>query len=148
MDLISPLSIDVCLCSHLTSRYLSRLPIFVDILVWTTWLMRMFLLLIPHDLMIKYSHMLYGYPLERETMAFTTSASVPTIYIQPFWNTLTYVEKARTYRFQLDESWFTLDANLLKDALEITPIDPAHKFVSPPLGEAIMDFVNQLGYTK
>ncbi|GJY54027.1 hypothetical protein Tco_0445691 [Tanacetum coccineum] len=98
--------------------------------------------------MIKYSHMLHGCSLERATMAFTTSASVPTIYIQPFWNTLTYVEKARTYRFQLDESWFTLDANLLKDALEITPIDPAHQFVSPPSGEAIMDFVNQLGYTE
>ncbi|GKF62951.1 hypothetical protein Tco_0183005, partial [Tanacetum coccineum] len=43
---------------------------------------------------------------------------------------------------------FTLDANLLRDALEITPIDPAHPFVSPPSGEAIMDFVNQLGYTE
>ncbi|GKB66465.1 hypothetical protein Tco_0927877 [Tanacetum coccineum] len=61
---------------------------------------------------------------------------------------LTYVEKAGTYRFQLDESWFTLDANLLRDTLEITPIDPAQQFVSPLLGEAIMDFVNQLGYTE
>nr|GEZ37270.1 Gag-Pol polyprotein [Tanacetum cinerariifolium] len=41
-----------------------------------------------------------------------------------------------------------LDANLLRDALEITPIDPAHQFMSPPSGNAIMDFVNQLGYTK
>ncbi|GJU49394.1 hypothetical protein Tco_1218949 [Tanacetum coccineum] len=47
--------------------------------------------------------------------AFTASASVPAIYIQQFWNTLTYVEKARTYRFQLDESWFTLNANLLRE---------------------------------
>ncbi|GKB16574.1 hypothetical protein Tco_0850497 [Tanacetum coccineum] len=31
--------------------------------------------------------------------AFTASASVPAIYIQQFWNTLNYVEKARTYRF-------------------------------------------------
>ncbi|GJS33339.1 retrovirus-related pol polyprotein from transposon TNT 1-94 [Tanacetum coccineum] len=35
--------------------------------------------------------------------AFTASASVLAIYIQQFWNTLTYVEKAGTYRFQLDE---------------------------------------------
>ncbi|GJS37006.1 hypothetical protein Tco_0535388 [Tanacetum coccineum] len=62
-------------------------------------------------------------------------------------NTLTYVEKARTYRFQLDESWFSLDANLLRDALEITPIDPAQPFILPPSGEAIMDFLDQLGYT-
>nr|GEV09379.1 serine/threonine-protein kinase tricorner-like [Tanacetum cinerariifolium] len=33
-------------------------------------------------------------------------------------------------------------------ALEITLIDQAHQFVSPPLGDAIMDFVNQLGYTE
>ncbi|GJW32679.1 hypothetical protein Tco_0052711 [Tanacetum coccineum] len=80
--------------------------------------------------------------------AFTTSASVPASYIQQFWNTLTYVEKAGTYRFQLDEDWFTLDANLLREALEITPIDQAHPFVSPPLGDVIMDFVNELGYPE
>ncbi|GKD16784.1 retrovirus-related pol polyprotein from transposon TNT 1-94 [Tanacetum coccineum] len=80
--------------------------------------------------------------------AFTASASVPAIYIQQFWNTLTYVEKAGTYRFQLDENWFTLDANLLREALEITPIDQAHPFVSPPSGDAIMDFVNELGKTS
>ncbi|GKF12427.1 hypothetical protein Tco_0050353, partial [Tanacetum coccineum] len=53
--------------------------------------------------------------------AFTTSASVPAIYIQQFWNTLTY---------------------------EITPIDQAYQFMSPPSGDAIMDFVNELGYPK
>nr|GEX42113.1 putative reverse transcriptase domain, ribonuclease H-like domain, aspartic peptidase domain protein [Tanacetum cinerariifolium] len=36
----------------------------------------------------------------------------------------------------------------LWDALEITPIDQAHQFVSPPSGDAIMDFVNELGYTE
>ncbi|GJW47748.1 hypothetical protein Tco_0079394 [Tanacetum coccineum] len=64
------------------------------------------------------------------------------------WNTFTSVEKAGTYRFQLDENWFTLDANLLREALEITPIDQAHPFVSPPSGDAIMDFVNELGYPE
>ncbi|GJV06375.1 retrovirus-related pol polyprotein from transposon TNT 1-94 [Tanacetum coccineum] len=42
----------------------------------------------------------------------------------------------------LDETRFTLDTNLLMEALEITPIDQAHQFVSPPSGDAIMDFVN------
>nr|GEX28205.1 hypothetical protein [Tanacetum cinerariifolium] len=32
--------------------------------------------------------------------------------------------------------------------VEITHIDQAHQFVSPPSGDAIMDFVNQLGYTE
>ncbi|GJW35744.1 hypothetical protein Tco_0058664 [Tanacetum coccineum] len=53
--------------------------------------------------------------------AFIASALVPAIYIQQFWNTLAYVEKAGTYRFQLDENWFTVDANLLREALKITP---------------------------
>nr|GEX59459.1 hypothetical protein [Tanacetum cinerariifolium] len=48
----------------------------------------------------------------------------------------------------LDEDWFRLDENLLREALEITPIDQAHQFVSPLSGDAIMDFVNQLGYPE
>nr|GFD05770.1 histone deacetylase 14 [Tanacetum cinerariifolium] len=46
----------------------------------------------------------------------------------------------------LDEDWFRLDANILREALEITPVDQAYQFVPPPSGDAIMDFVNQLGY--
>ncbi|GKA81244.1 hypothetical protein Tco_0787936 [Tanacetum coccineum] len=80
--------------------------------------------------------------------AFTASASVPAIYIQQFWNTLTYEAKTGAYSFQLDETRFVLDANLLREALEITPIDQAHQFVSPLSGDAIMNFVNELGYTE
>ncbi|GKE96835.1 hypothetical protein Tco_1581690 [Tanacetum coccineum] len=80
--------------------------------------------------------------------AFTALASVPTIYIQQFWNTLTYEAKTRAYSFLLDETRFILDVNLLRGALEITPIDQAHQFVSPLSGDAIMDFVNELGYTE
>ncbi|GJR62589.1 hypothetical protein Tco_1504751 [Tanacetum coccineum] len=64
------------------------------------------------------------------------------------YNTLTYEAKTRAYSFQLDETLSILDANLLREALEITPIDQAHQFVSPSLGDAIMDFVNELGYTE
>ncbi|GJV24492.1 hypothetical protein Tco_1377187 [Tanacetum coccineum] len=42
--------------------------------------------------------------------AFTASASVPAIYIQQFWNTLTYEAKTGAYSFQLDETRFVLDA--------------------------------------
>ncbi|GJX10527.1 hypothetical protein Tco_0200386 [Tanacetum coccineum] len=80
--------------------------------------------------------------------AFTASASVPAIYIQQFWNILTYEAKTGAYSFQLDETRFVLDANLLRDALEINPIDQAHQFVSPPSGDVMMDFVNELGYTE
>nr|GEY24365.1 hypothetical protein [Tanacetum cinerariifolium] len=80
--------------------------------------------------------------------ACTASASVPSIYIQQFWNTLTYKAKTGAYNFQMDETQFVLDDNLLREALEITPIDQAHQFVSPPSGDAIMDFVNEMGYTE
>ncbi|GJT97540.1 hypothetical protein Tco_1093058 [Tanacetum coccineum] len=56
--------------------------------------------------------------------------------------------KTREYIFQLDEQWFTLNADLLRKALEITPIDSAHPFVSPPANEQVMDFVNELGYPE
>ncbi|GJS13385.1 hypothetical protein Tco_0407857 [Tanacetum coccineum] len=39
-------------------------------------------------------------------------------------------------------------ADLLRKALEITPVDPAHLFVSPPAGEQVIDFVNELGYPE
>nr|GEU29240.1 retrovirus-related Pol polyprotein from transposon TNT 1-94 [Tanacetum cinerariifolium] len=75
-------------------------------------------------------------------------AFVLAIYIQQFWNNLTQEAKTEVYHFQLDEDWFILDANLLREALEITPIDQAHQFESPPSGNAIMNFVNELGYTE
>ncbi|GKE15027.1 hypothetical protein Tco_1422604, partial [Tanacetum coccineum] len=55
-------------------------------------------------------------------------------------------QKNPIFQIALDENWFTLDANLPREALEITPIDQAHPFVSPLSGDAIMDFVNELGY--
>ncbi|GJV99013.1 hypothetical protein Tco_1554265 [Tanacetum coccineum] len=56
--------------------------------------------------------------------------------------------RAFTASASLDETRFVLDANLLRDALKITPIDQAYQFVSPPSGDAIIDFVNELGYTE
>nr|GEW46816.1 reverse transcriptase domain-containing protein [Tanacetum cinerariifolium] len=61
---------------------------------------------------------------------------------------LPFAAWTRAYSFQLDETRFGLDANLLREGLEITPIDQAYQFVSPPSGDAIMDFVNELRYTE
>ncbi|GJY12748.1 hypothetical protein Tco_0382057, partial [Tanacetum coccineum] len=43
---------------------------------------------------------------------------------------------------------FTLSVDLLRKALDITHVDPAHPFESPSAGDVVMDFVNQLGYPK
>nr|GEU87536.1 retrovirus-related Pol polyprotein from transposon TNT 1-94 [Tanacetum cinerariifolium] len=68
--------------------------------------------------------------------AFTTSSSVPTIYIHQFWNTMTYDMKTEVYSVQLDEQWLTLSADILQKALEITLDDPTYPFVSPPASDA------------
>ncbi|GJU99441.1 hypothetical protein Tco_1328712 [Tanacetum coccineum] len=64
--------------------------------------------------------------------AFTTSANVPSIYIQLFWNTLTHDVKTGVYSFQVNEHWLTLSADLLRKALNTTPAALAHPFESPP----------------
>nr|GEW57191.1 integrase, catalytic region, zinc finger, CCHC-type, peptidase aspartic, catalytic [Tanacetum cinerariifolium] len=53
--------------------------------------------------------------------------------------------KTGAYNSELDEAQFVLDADLLREALEITPIDQAHQFVPPSFGDAIMNFLNELG---
>ncbi|GJT10664.1 hypothetical protein Tco_0857706 [Tanacetum coccineum] len=80
--------------------------------------------------------------------AFSASASVPAIYIQQFWNSMKYDEKTRVYCCQVDEQWFNLSVDLLRKALDITPVDPAHPFELPPTGDTVIDFVNQLGYPE
>ncbi|GJZ18148.1 hypothetical protein Tco_0554271 [Tanacetum coccineum] len=80
--------------------------------------------------------------------AFSASASVPAVYIQQFWNSMKYDEKTRVYCCQVDEQWFNLSADLLRKALDITPVDPAHPFELPPTGDTVIDFVNQLGYPE
>ncbi|GKB74634.1 retrovirus-related pol polyprotein from transposon TNT 1-94 [Tanacetum coccineum] len=60
-----------------------------------------------------------------EDEAFSASSNIPSIYIQQFWNTLT--QEAKT---------------------GITLVDPANPFMSPPAGEIVMDFVNELGYPE
>nr|GEW79052.1 ABC transporter C family member 2-like [Tanacetum cinerariifolium] len=62
--------------------------------------------------------------------------------------TLETLNVSRKEKRSKGRSSHILYANLLRDASEITPIDQAHQFVSLPSGDAIMDFVNQLGYTE
>ncbi|GKC98371.1 hypothetical protein Tco_1168646, partial [Tanacetum coccineum] len=80
--------------------------------------------------------------------ALTASANVPAIYLQQFWKTMSYNEKTGVYSCQLDEQWFDLSADLLRKALAITPVNPAHPFELPPSGDTVLDFVNELGYPE
>ncbi|GKD98423.1 retrovirus-related pol polyprotein from transposon TNT 1-94 [Tanacetum coccineum] len=48
--------------------------------------------------------------------------------------------------FQLDEQWFNLHKDLLRDALDITPANDNNPFVAPPSSDTVIDYVNTLGY--
>ncbi|GJY37782.1 hypothetical protein Tco_0424146 [Tanacetum coccineum] len=80
--------------------------------------------------------------------AFTASSTIPAIYIQQFWDTIRFDSKAGSYKCQLDEQWFNLTQDTLKDALQITPVDNNRDFSSPPTPGTLVEFVNKLGYPK
>ncbi|GJX68717.1 retrovirus-related pol polyprotein from transposon TNT 1-94 [Tanacetum coccineum] len=70
------------------------------------------------------------------------------IYKIVFWDTVRYVKNTRSYSCQLDEKWFDLNKDTLRDALQITPVDNNKPFSSPPTPDALINFVNDLGYSK
>nr|GEY71535.1 retrovirus-related Pol polyprotein from transposon TNT 1-94 [Tanacetum cinerariifolium] len=80
--------------------------------------------------------------------AFTTSLTIPSIYIQQFWDTVRYDKTVRCYKCQLDDQWFDLTKDTLRDALQITLVNNNNAFSSPPTPDALINFVNDLGYPK
>ncbi|GKA05461.1 retrovirus-related pol polyprotein from transposon TNT 1-94 [Tanacetum coccineum] len=80
--------------------------------------------------------------------AFTASSTFPSIYIQQFWDTIQYDKTTRRYSCQLDEKWFDLNKDTLRDALQITTVNSNKSFSSPPTPDALINFVNDLGYPK
>ncbi|GKB50865.1 hypothetical protein Tco_0901618 [Tanacetum coccineum] len=52
--------------------------------------------------------------------AFIASATIPSIYIQQFWDTIRHDKKTGVYNCQLDEQRFKLNVDVLREALGIT----------------------------
>ncbi|GJZ80913.1 retrovirus-related pol polyprotein from transposon TNT 1-94, partial [Tanacetum coccineum] len=75
--------------------------------------------------------------------AFTASSTIPAIYIQQFWDTICFDSKAGSYKCQLDEQWFDLTKDTLRDALQITPVDNNRAFSPPPTPDTLVEFVNK-----
>ncbi|GJU33779.1 retrovirus-related pol polyprotein from transposon TNT 1-94 [Tanacetum coccineum] len=46
----------------------------------------------------------------------------------------------------LDEQWFNLHKDILRDALDITPTNDDNPFVAPPSSDTVIKYVNTLGY--
>ncbi|GJR42953.1 retrovirus-related pol polyprotein from transposon TNT 1-94 [Tanacetum coccineum] len=78
--------------------------------------------------------------------AFTTSSTIPAINIQQFWDTMHYDSTTRMYNYQLGEQWFSLHKDILRDALQITPINDNNSFVAPPSSDSVIEYVNTLVY--
>ncbi|GKF36340.1 hypothetical protein Tco_0113098 [Tanacetum coccineum] len=47
---------------------------------------------------------------------------------------------------QLDEQWFNLHKDILRDALDITSTNDNNPFGAPPLSDTVIEYVNTLGY--
>nr|GEW47643.1 copia protein [Tanacetum cinerariifolium] len=51
-------------------------------------------------------------------------------------------------RCQLDEHWFVLTKDTLREALQITPVNDNQAFIPPPTADVLINFINELGYPK
>nr|GEW91161.1 ribonuclease H-like domain-containing protein [Tanacetum cinerariifolium] len=80
--------------------------------------------------------------------AYTASSTIPSIYIQQFWNTVRYDKTAGCYKCQIDEQWSDLTKDTLEEALQIAPVNNNQAFTSHPSSDALINFVNELGYPK
>ncbi|GKC23959.1 hypothetical protein Tco_1026109, partial [Tanacetum coccineum] len=69
-------------------------------------------------------------------------------WVPQFWDTIRYVKNTGSYNCQLDEQWFDLTKDRLRDALQITPVDNKNPFSSPPTPNALINFVNEMGFPK
>nr|GEU49185.1 integrase, catalytic region, zinc finger, CCHC-type, peptidase aspartic, catalytic [Tanacetum cinerariifolium] len=55
---------------------------------------------------------------------------------------------AGCYRCHLDKKWFDLTKDTLSDALQMTLVNNNQAFTYPPSSDALINFVNKLGYPK
>ncbi|GKD52929.1 hypothetical protein Tco_1286316, partial [Tanacetum coccineum] len=53
---------------------------------------------------------------------------------------------SKLYSCQLDEQWFNLHKDILRDALNITPANDNNPFVALPSSDTVIEYVNTLGY--
>ncbi|GKD55505.1 hypothetical protein Tco_1288892 [Tanacetum coccineum] len=63
-----------------------------------------------------------------------------------FWDTMCFDSSTGLYSCQLDEQWFNLHKDILRDSLDITPTNDDNPFVAPPSSDTVIKYVNTLGY--
>ncbi|GJU72030.1 hypothetical protein Tco_1263435 [Tanacetum coccineum] len=77
--------------------------------------------------------------------AFLITASVPAVYMQEFWATVTY--QKHHIRFKMNKKSYSFDMETFRSMLMICPKPPGLKFEDPPFEEEILTFIRELGYS-
>ncbi|GJX83121.1 retrovirus-related pol polyprotein from transposon TNT 1-94 [Tanacetum coccineum] len=84
--------------------------------------------------------------------AFIASSTIPSIYIQQFWDTVRYDKTTGSYNNAFSSpptpGVLQITKDTLRDALQITLVDNNNAFSSPPTPGVLIKFVNNLGYPK
>ncbi|GKF49356.1 hypothetical protein Tco_0142607, partial [Tanacetum coccineum] len=76
------------------------------------------------------------------------TATVPMIYLHQFWTTINHNPNNNSFTFQLDTQTFTLNAELFRTILQITPPDTNKLYTKPPTENKILEFIKTLGYDE
>ncbi|GJW65749.1 retrovirus-related pol polyprotein from transposon TNT 1-94 [Tanacetum coccineum] len=76
--------------------------------------------------------------------AFLITASIPAIYMQEFWATITY--QKHHIRFKMNKKSYSFDMETFRNMLQMCPKLPGQKFVDPPFKEEILTFIREPGY--
>ncbi|GJR33935.1 retrovirus-related pol polyprotein from transposon TNT 1-94 [Tanacetum coccineum] len=63
-----------------------------------------------------------------------------------FWDTMCFNSSTGLYKCQLDEQWFNLHKDILRDAHGITPANNNNPFEALPSSDTVIEYVNTLGY--
>nr|GEV38392.1 retrovirus-related Pol polyprotein from transposon TNT 1-94 [Tanacetum cinerariifolium] len=89
-------------------------------------------------------------PTRTDDQIFPSSKWVPigksNCVLDQFWDTMCFNSSTGLYRCQLDEQWFNLHKDILRDALDITPTNDNNLYVAPPSSDTVIEYVNTLGY--
>nr|GEX47079.1 hypothetical protein [Tanacetum cinerariifolium] len=76
----------------------------------------------------------------------TLTVTVPTIYIQQFWHTMSENQITKTYLFQLDNQWLEVGVDLIRIVLKLTPPRQNQQFTTPNNKNLLLQFVKNLRY--
>ncbi|GKD56922.1 hypothetical protein Tco_1290309, partial [Tanacetum coccineum] len=79
--------------------------------------------------------------------ALTTTADVPTVYLQQFWRTVSKVPGPKDmFKFMLNTREFIYTVDMFQDILHLPVKTPENPYVAPVNIETIEAFMNSVGY--